>query len=339
MEINKNERNLRKVAVVGAGSWGTALGNLFADQCEEVILWGRDAETVRSLNERHENTKYLKGVTLSPNLKATESLESALDGADLMVGSIPTQQIRNVLKPVANLLGSTIILNSSKGIELGTHLRVSEIYQQFVPQAQYAILSGPSFALEVAQRLPTAVTVACRDREISALIQRQLSNSYFRVYTSTDVNGVELAGALKNVVAIATGVVTGLGLGYNAQAAVINRGIAEIMRMGKRFGADPLTFLGLAGTGDLILTCTGPLSRNRTLGVKLGQGKALADIQRELGGIAEGVYTAQSARELALRNGIDMPITEQVYLMLYEKKSAKQALADLMVRDLKEEGT
>jgi len=332
-----NTKIIRKVAVVGAGSWGTALGNLFADQCEEVILWGRDNDVVQGLNVRHENSKYLKGVPLSPKLKATNQLEAALEGADLVVGSVPTQQIRGVMGPVASKLRSAIILNSSKGIELGTHLRVSEIYQELIPEAQYAIISGPSFALEVAERLPTAVTVACQSREVGTLIQKQLSNSYFRVYTSTDVSGVELAGALKNVVAIATGVVTGLGLGYNAQAAVINRGIAEIMRMGKRFGAEPLTFLGLAGTGDLILTCTGPLSRNRTLGVKLGQGKALSEIQRELGGVAEGVYTAQSARELAQRNEIDMPITEQVYQMLYQNKSARQALIDLMGRDLKEE--
>ncbi len=330
-------KTIRKVAVVGAGSWGTALANLCADQCEEVVIWGRDTAVISSLNEKHENSKYLKGVPLSPKLKATDDLEAALDGADLMVGSVPTQQIRNVLGPFASRLERMILLNSSKGIELGTHLRVSEIYQEIAPKAQYAILSGPSFALEVAKRLPTAVTVACRDKFLAALIQKQLSNAYFRVYTSGDVNGVELAGALKNVVAIATGVVTGLGLGYNAQAAVINRGIAEIMRIGKKFGAEPLTFLGLAGTGDLILTCTGPLSRNRNLGIKLGQGKGLKEIQAELGGVAEGVYTAQSARELAERHGIDMPITEQVYQMLYQNKSAKQALVDLMGRDLKEE--
>jgi glycerol-3-phosphate dehydrogenase (NAD(P)+) len=327
----------QRVAVIGAGSWGTALANIFADQACPVVLWGRDADVLRAIAERQENERYLKGVPLSLNLKVTEDLVAALDTADIIVCGIPTQQIRKVFEPHRDRLAGKVLVNSSKGIELGTHARVSEIFASIAPKAKYAMLSGPSFALEVARRLPAAVTVAAEDIEVARLIQKTMSNGYFRIYTSDDVIGVEIAGALKNVVAIATGLVNGLKLGYNAQAALINRGIAEIMRMGSHFGAQPLTFLGLAGTGDLILTCTGPLSRNRNLGIRLGEGRALSEIQKELGGVAEGVYTAQSAWELAHRSGVEMPITEQVYNILYKNSTAQKALQELMSRDLKEE--
>lgn len=325
------------IAVVGAGSWGTAVANISADQNPQTVIWGRDASTVQAINQQHENPKYLKGVRLSERLRASTDLEATVRAADWVICSIPTQQIRTVFGPLAAHLAGKVVINTCKGIELGTHFRVSEIFKEIAPAAQYAILSGPTFAQEVAARLPAAITVACEVKETAVAIQKRLSNSYFRAYVSTDVVGVEFAGALKNVVAIATGLVNGLKLGYNAQAAIINRGINEIMRMAAAKGGKPMTFLGLAGMGDLILTCTGPLSRNRTLGVKLGEGKKLDQAVQELGGVAEGYYTAKSGWELAQRLQIEMPITEQVYRILYEGSTPQKALVELMSRDLRDE--
>lgn len=327
----------KKIAVIGAGSWGTAVANLFADAGSDVTIWGRDPEAMRHIQERHENAKYMKGVMLHPSLKASSDLDAVLSEAPIVVCSVPTQQIRAVLAPFKAKLAGKTILNTSKGIEIGTDARVSEIFKELAPDARYVVLSGPSFALEVVQRLPTAVTIASESKESVSEIQHLLSTPYFRAYTSRDVAGVELAGALKNVVAIASGMVTGLRLGYNAQAALINRGIVEIARMGRKLGAEPLTFLGLSGMGDLVLTCTGPLSRNRKVGVLLGEGRKLDQIQRDLGGVAEGVFTARSSRDLSKKLGVEMPITEQIYGILYEGSSPTKAVASLMGRDLKEE--
>jgi len=326
-----------KVAVIGAGSWGTAVANLYADQGGEVRIWGRDTAVVEQINSLHQNIKYLKGISLNAKLKATTDFAGVLDFADLVVCAIPTQQIRTVFGPESKRLQGKPLVNTSKGIEIQTLKRVSEIFQELTPTSIYSVLSGPTFAQEVAKRLPAAITLASTDKLFAEAMQHRLSNNYFRVYTAADVIGVEIAGALKNVVAIATGVSSGLELGYNAQAAIINRGVAEIMRMAKKMGASPMTFLGLAGMGDLILTCTGPLSRNRTLGIKLGEGKKLPAIQKELGGVAEGVYTTKAAFELSLKMGIEMPINRQVYAILYEASTPQQALIELMSRDLKEE--
>ncbi len=330
-------KTTEKIAVVGAGSWGTGLANVFADAGHDVTLWGRDSEIIKAINVQHENPKYLKGIQLNPKLKASSDLSLILKESHWIVCAIPTQQIRTVFKPLASLIKNKLIINTSKGIEVGTLLRVSEIFNEIAPEAIYSILSGPSFALEVAKRLPTAVTLASQKLEEAVKVQQASATPYFRSYTSRDVVGVEFAGALKNVIAIASGIVTGLNLGYNAQAALINRGITEIMRIAKAFHADPFTFLGLAGTGDLILTCTGPLSRNRKVGVLLGEGKKLDQIQKELGGVAEGVYTAKSAYELSQKAGIELPITEQVYQILYENSTPTTALQSLMGRELKEE--
>ena len=329
--------NSGKIAIVGAGSWGTAVANVFADAGAQVMLWGRDPAIVESVNAHHENAKYAKGFRLSSSIKATADLATALEFGEVIVNAVPTQSLRAVFTPHVSLLRGKILVNTSKGIELGSHCCVSEIFAALSPDIRYVMLSGPSFAQEVLKRLPTAVTVASKDGTSAAAVQRLLSAPYFRAYTSRDVAGVELAGALKNVIAIASGIVTGLQLGYNAQAALINRGIAEIMRMGTKRGAEPLTYLGLAGMGDLLLTCTGPLSRNRQVGIKLGEGQKLAAIQRDLGGVAEGVFTARSAYELAKQYGVDMPITEQVYKILYEGSTPQKALTELMSRDLKEE--
>ncbi len=329
----------KKILVVGSGAWGTALANVFADAGSETVIWGRDADVIQSINTHHENQKYLKGIKLSKALRATTDLKTAIKESDIIVCSIPTQQIRSVFSSLSELIGKKHIVNTSKGIEQGSHERVSQIFKEICPNATYTILSGPSFALETAMRLPTAVTLASKNIEDATEIQTLTATPYFRGYTTTDVVGVEYAGALKNVIAIASGIVTGLKLGYNAQAAVINRGIAEIMRLAKQEKSDPLTFLGLAGTGDLILTCTGPLSRNRKFGQLLGEGKKIDEIQKELGGVAEGYYTAQSAFELAQIKKIDMPITEEMYKILYKGSTPGQALKELMSRELREEWT
>jgi glycerol-3-phosphate dehydrogenase (NAD(P)+) len=327
-----------KIAVVGAGSWGTATANLLCEQSKyEVVIWGRDSHQMAHIQSKKENQKYLKGITLSSKLNATTDLTSLLRESEIIVCSIPTQQIESVFGPHVSSMTKKIIVNTSKGIELGTHRRVSQIFEAMVPSARYAILSGPTFAQEIAQKLPAAATLASLHKEVLVQLQQLFSCNYFRAYTSPDVVGVELAGALKNVVAIATGIASGLKLGYNAQAAIINRGIAEMIRAGKTWGANPFTFLGLAGTGDLVLTCTGPLSRNRRLGIALGEGKSLEQTRTELGGVAEGYFTAKSAFELSEKHHIPMPITEQVFRILYENRTSIQALGELMGRELRDE--
>jgi len=326
-----------KVTAVGSGSWGTALANVFADAGADVTLWGRDPEVVKKIQTAHENPKYLPGFRLSPRISATTDLGAALDSAEIVVCSVPTQKIRMVLANQAERLEGKIVLNSSKGLEIGTHMRVSEVLQSICPSARYVVLSGPSFAQEVVERQPTAVTLASTDKALVAQIQKQIATPYFRTYTTTDVLGVELAGSLKNVVALATGIVNGAKLGHNAQAAIITRGLAEITRAGKKLGADPMTFLGLAGMGDLVLTCTGPLSRNLRAGILIGEGKPLEEIIQRVGGVVEGIYTAQSASELAAAKKIELPILGEIHAILYEGKTAASAITSLMGRDLKEE--
>lgn len=326
-----------KVATIGAGSWGTAVANLFSDAGFETVIWGRDAEVMGAINSQHENPKYLRGRKLSDRLAATTDLRKAVSESEIIVCSIPTQKARSVFAPMAELLEGKIVVNTSKGMEIGTRMRLSQVFESMCPSVRYAMLSGPSFAQEVIDRQPTAVTIASMDRELSALLQKKLATSYFRAYTSADLVGVELAGALKNVIAIATGIVRGTRLGYNSQAAVITRGLAEIVRIGKKLGADPATFLGLAGMGDLVLTCTGPLSRNLRAGIMIGEGKPLQEITQELGGVAEGIYTVQAAFELSSELSIEMPILNEMHAILYEGKTVSSALASLMGRDLREE--
>jgi glycerol-3-phosphate dehydrogenase (NAD(P)+) len=326
-----------KVSTIGSGSWGTAVANVFADAGHQSQIWGRDPRIVDSINQSASNPHYLKGLPLHPALKATSDIREAIAAADMVVCCVPTQIIRSVFEPVKDAMANKILVNTSKGLEMGTHYRVSQIFQTLCPASAYAVLSGPSFAEEVVRRDPTAVTVASGDKAVAAMIQKAISTAYFRAYTSTDVLGVELAGSLKNVVALATGIVKGARYGFNAQSAVITRGLAEIVRAGKALGAEPATFLGLAGVGDLVLTCTGPLSRNLRAGILLGEGRPLSEAVQALGGVAEGVYTAQSAHELATRCGIEMPILKEIHSILYEGKTPAHALVTLMNRDLKEE--
>ncbi len=328
---------LKNICVLGAGSWGTALANVSAEAGCASRIWGRDPTVLNEIEGQRTNTRYLPGILLNPAIKIEPQLGKAIAGADWVVCAIPTQQIRSVLEPVSIELTGKVIINAAKGLEQNTYCRVSEIFANLNRKHEYVILSGPSFAQEVASRLPTAVTVACKNKAIASTIQMTISTPYFRIYTATDIAGIELAGALKNIIAIAAGIVAGLRLGHNAQAAVINRGIAEMIRLGKKKGARPESFLGLAGVGDLILTCTGPLSRNRRLGMGLGEGKKIDTLIRELGGVAEGYFTVRAAHELAKKLGVEMPITEQIFGILYENKPVQGAVKQLMERELKEE--
>jgi glycerol-3-phosphate dehydrogenase (NAD(P)+) len=327
----------KKITTIGCGSWGTALANIFAENGLNSTIWGRDESAVQNIQQKHLNPKYLKNIPLNPKLKATSNIEEAFRNSDCIVCSIPTQNIRSVFSPYKKLWEGKPILNSSKGIEIKTHYKVNEIFKEMSSSTPFLVLSGPSFAEEVALKLPTLVTVASEDKDLTAEFQKLVTNSYFRAYTSTDVVGIELAGALKNVVAIASGLVAGLKLGFNAQAAIINRGMVEIARLGNIMNAKMETFLGLSGMGDLILTCTGPLSRNRKLGVGLGEGKKLSEVVQIIGGVAEGMYTAQSGFELSVQHKIEMPITEQVYQIIYKGLKPEQAMKNLMSRDLTEE--
>ncbi len=330
----------RSVAVVGAGSWGTAMAHLLATKGYPVRLWGRDRDVVQGLKENH-TTRYLKGVTVHSGVQATNDLREAVRDAAMVVGAVPSQFTRSVFTSlVEHLAPDANIVIASKGIEAGSLMTMSEMMQDVLPierHGRLAYISGPSFALEVARGQPTAVTVAAENPRIARTVQHWFHSLYFRVYTSFDVVGVELGGALKNVIAIAAGALEGIGAGHNIQAALITRGIAEMTRLGIKRGANPLTFAGLTGMGDLILTCTGQLSRNRTVGLRLGKGEQIADILKGMDQVAEGVETSRSAYMLAKREGVELPIMEQVYRVLHEGKSIRQAIHDIMARELKAE--
>jgi glycerol-3-phosphate dehydrogenase (NAD(P)+) len=326
------------VAVLGAGAWGTALAKLLAEKGDEVWLWGRPAEVIDGIEQGHRNDRYLPGFDLPHNLHATVDPERALRGADLVVLVIPSHATRGVLREIGRYFPAEApLVSATKGIENESLMLMHEVMRDELGGAglaRYVTLSGPSFAKEVALRHPTAVVVAGQQLAVAEAVQARFSSDVFRAYSSPDLAGAELGGALKNVIAIAAGVGDGLGLGHNSRAAVITRGLAEIARLAVAKGASPLSVAGLAGMGDLVLTCTGELSRNRTVGVELGKGKRLATILRDLGHVAEGVKTTKSAYDLSKRIGVEMPITEQVYLTLYEDKPARDAVTDLMRRPL-----
>jgi glycerol-3-phosphate dehydrogenase (NAD(P)+) len=306
-----------------------------------VTLWAYEPDLVNAMTATRENHLFLPGISLSPALSFTNSLEEAACGKNVLLFVVPSQVLRGVLKKVLPFIREdAVIASASKGIELDTLKPVSCIYEELLSASLYrrfGVISGPSFAREVAREMPTAVVAAAQDQAIAQRIQEIFSTSFFRVYTNGDVIGVELGGAIKNVIAIAAGISDGLGFGYNTRAALITRGLAEMSRLGNAMGASASTFAGLAGMGDLVLTCTGDLSRNRAVGMALGQGKRLSEILGEMNMVAEGVKTTESAYQLAASLGIEMPITEQVYRVLYEEKSAKEAVMELMTRDLKAE--
>ncbi|MBE7437725.1 MAG: NAD(P)-dependent glycerol-3-phosphate dehydrogenase [Spirochaetales bacterium] len=330
-----------KVAVLGSGTFGTALASVLADKANETWIWTRREDQAADINERHENTRYLPGLALPPSLFAATDIERVLSSADLVVAAIPTQSIHGVLESYSRFLPRDVpIVVAAKGIEEGRLRLVCEIFEEELPGAYHkylTYLSGPSFAREIIKKIPTVVSIASHNQEMARRVQEIFYHSYFRTYWTDDVIGVEVGGALKNVIAIAAGVSDGLGFGHNTRAALITRGLAEITRLGVLRGAQPTTFLGLAGMGDLVLTCTGDLSRNRTVGMKLGQGQKLPDILEEMKQVAEGVPTTRSAYQLAGKLGVEMAITTEVYHLLYEGKDPLQVTRDLMGRELKQE--
>jgi len=325
-------------AVIGAGAWGTALADLLGRSGHDVRLWAFEPDVVDSINSRRENVRFLKGHSLAPRVTAHGDLAQALSGAELVTFATPSQMLRGIARSSGHSVGKGVpIVVASKGIESGTLALMSDVAAEEIPHAEVVALSGPSFATEVAGCQPTAVVIAARNETTALSAQRVFSSPYFRTYTHDDVIGVELGGALKNVMAVATGIAEGLGLGFNARAALITRGLAEMTRLGVALGADPATFAGLAGLGDLVLTCTGSLSRNRAVGVELGKGRALDDVLKDRETVAEGVVTARSARELAARHGVEMPIVDTVNRVLFDGQPARGAIAALMSRELRSE--
>ena len=332
-----------KIGVIGAGSWGTTLANLLAKKGHEVTLWAYEPELVEEMGRTGINTLFLPGITLDPGLRYTNDLEEAVRGKGMVLCVAPSQVVRKVIAQLLpSLAADAVIVSASKGIELDTLMTVSQVYEELLPPALYrnfAVISGPSFAREVAMEMPTAVVAAAADEQVARRVQQAFSTPYFRLYTNKDVVGVELGGAIKNVIAIAAGISDGLGFGCNTRAALITRGLAEMSRLGRAMGAETATFAGLAGMGDLVLTCTGDLSRNRTVGIQLGKGRRLAEILGEMRMVAEGVKTTESAYALSRRLGIDMPITGKVYEVLHDDKPARSAVIELMSRDLKSESS
>jgi glycerol-3-phosphate dehydrogenase (NAD(P)+) len=329
------------VAVVGAGSWGTALGKVLADKGHPVTLWDRSAEHLAQIARARENQKYLRGVTLPEAISVEPDLERAVAGKPFVLAVVPSHAMREVMLRAGQAMSpDAVTVSASKGIENRTLATMDEVLKEVLPGklgAQLAFLSGPSFAREVVAGLPTAVVMASHDRAVAEGAARLFHSDRFRVYTSDDVAGVELGGALKNVMAIAAGVADGLGLGSNGRAALITRGLAEISRAAVRKGANPLTLAGLAGMGDLVLTCTGDLSRNRTVGVGLGKGHKLSEVLAGMSQVAEGVKTTKSAHDLAARLGVEMPITHAIYRILYEDLPAAEAIHELLARTPKQE--
>jgi glycerol-3-phosphate dehydrogenase (NAD(P)+) len=325
------------ISVIGAGSWGTTLSCLLANKGYDTSLWVHEKDLCDEMGSTRMNAHYLPGIPIPDSVIITHDIERAATKARYILNAVPTQYSRNVLRDaLPHISNDTVIVNAAKGIERGTLLTVSFIMKEMTGN-RVAVLSGPSFAYEVARELPTAVTLASEDKSVSLLLQEIFNTQYFRVYTHDDILGVELGGALKNVIAIASGICDGLDLGHNARASLITRGLAEIERLGVRMGAHEHTFSGLSGLGDLVLTCTGSLSRNYTVGKKLGQGIKLSTILSETKSVAEGVTTAESAYELSKKCQVQMPIVEQVYEVLYKDKDARAAVYDLMNRALKTE--
>jgi glycerol-3-phosphate dehydrogenase (NAD(P)+) len=329
---------MTQVAVLGAGSWGTTLANLLALKGEKVRLWAYEPEVVEAINRRHENPLFLPGYQLAPGLEAYTDPRDAVADAPVIVSAAPSHAVRKVISQVrGSVKPGTLVVSATKGIETDTLALMSEVVAACVPGARFVALSGPSFAQEVCQGQPTLVVAAARAAGDAHDAQRLFATPKFRVYTHDDVLGVELAGALKNVIAIAAGILEGLGMGHNPRAALITRGLAEITRLGVALGASPLTFAGLAGMGDLILTTTGDLSRNRALGVALAQGQTLEQFRAAHRSVAEGANTSKAGAALGSRMGVELPIIEKVGDVLFNGKPARDGIAELMARELKSE--
>ncbi len=336
------EMQINRTAVIGAGSWGTALARLLAEKGEAVTLWGHRPEHMAELAQRRENVRYLPGFVLPDSLVLETDIRAAVSEAQCVLMVVPSHGYRRVFAALQpHLRSGTLLVSAVKGIEVGTRMTMTAIMAEEAGDRKgefhYGVLSGPSFAREVAQHQPTAVTIAFAEQEAARAVQYLFATDYFRAYTGDDVIGLEISGAMKNVIAIAAGICDGLGYGLNSRAALITRGLAEITRMGVAMGANTRTFSGLGGLGDLVLTCTGSLSRNRTVGLKLGQGKTLAQALDEMTMVAEGVKTTKSCYNLARQLGVEMPILEQTYQVLYQDKDTREAVRELLSRNLKKE--
>ncbi len=333
-------KKMYKVSVIGSGSWGTSLSNLLSINGVDTTLYVRNRELFLNILEKGENSVYLPSIKLNEKLRIVNSIDEACSFADVILLSVPVVYLRNVLKELSCCVNKNhIIMSSMKGMENGTFFTPSQIVGDVlhIGEESFAVISGPNFAKEVAQKLPTATVVASKNIDLTKNLQNIFSCEYFRVYRSEDVSGVEIAAAMKNVMAIATGLSDGMGLGNNARASLITRGLAEMMRIGIKLNAKKETFMGLAGMGDLVLTCTGDLSRNRQVGMKLAKSENITDILSKMKMIAEGVNSARSFFNLSKKLDIEMPITDQVYKILYENKNPKVAVYDLMTRPLKSE--
>ena len=330
-----------RAAVIGGGSWGTALASVLASNGHDAVVWAHDASVARALAEKHQNPKYLSGLQLPDKVTGTHDMAQALAGAELVVAVSPSHVTRSVMRDaLPSLPRATPLVCATKGIENESLLTMYEVLEDVLPAELHpyiCCLSGPSFAKETVQRMPTAVVVASPWEKLAQKVQKMFSNDYFRVYTSVDVAGVELGGSLKNVCAIAAGISDGMGFGSNTRAAIMTRGLAELVRLAVKRGANPLTLSGLAGMGDLVLTCTGELSRNRTVGLGLGRGQKLSEVLAGMTQVAEGVRTAKSVHDLAAKLSVEMPLHEAIYRILYEDLHPKAALQSLTSRELKSE--
>ena len=332
---------MSKVTVFGTGSFGTALANVLAENGHQVLMWGKNEQTINEINSQHINSKYLKNAQLNDSIVATLDINSAVSFSEVYLMALPTKAMRELAKSIDSLLTSKkTFIHVAKGIENETYKRVSEMLEDSISpehNAGIGVLSGPSHAEEVVIKQPTTVAASSKTPEVSKLTQDLFMNDYLRVYTNDDLVGVELGGALKNIIAVASGVISGMGFGDNAKAALMTRGLAEISRLGEKLGADPITFLGLGGIGDLIVTCTSTHSRNYTLGYKLGEGKSLDKALDEMNMVVEGIYTTKSVYHLAKEVDVDMPITAALYSVLFENRPVDESVKDLMGRGKKAE--
>ncbi len=327
-----------KIAVFGGGSWGTTLAGMLAEKGENVHLWVRETDLAEEMSLKRENTRFLPGVSLHPSLQISPQLPDVMHGADVFLIVVPCQFMRRVLESVAGEFpDNPVVVCASKGIEQSSMSPMSRVVAESLgdKNPRYAVISGPSFAAEVSRRLPTAVSLGCAQKDLGEELQKRLSTEYFRVYVNEDFHGVELAGALKNVMAIAAGIADGLDFGLDARAALITRGLAEMSRLGEALGARTRTYMGLAGMGDLVLTCTGDLSRNRQVGLKIGRGMKLQEILDEMNMVAEGVKTTEAVCALGREKGVELPISNQVHEVLFGGKSPEKAVRELMTRTLK----
>ncbi|MFT3715688.1 MAG: NAD(P)H-dependent glycerol-3-phosphate dehydrogenase [Gordonia sp. (in: high G+C Gram-positive bacteria)] len=330
-----------RATVMGSGSWGTAVAKILADAGNDVVIWARNPDVVEHINTEHENAKYLPGIALPASIRAVGSEAEALDGAELVVCAIPSQVLRENLEGWRDLLPrDAVLLSLAKGVEITTGERMSQVIKSVTgfPDEQIAVLSGPNLAREIAEEQPAATVIACVDEDVAKRVQQALAAPYFRPYTNTDVVGCEIGGAAKNVIALACGMAAGMGFGENTLATLITRGLAETIRLGMAMGADITTLAGLAGIGDLVATCSSPLSRNRTFGARMGEGATLEEAQEATNGqVAEGVKSCRSVRALAHKYGVEMPLTEAVYQVCHEGLSPQDMVGLLLGRTVKPE--